>query len=326
MVGEEDDHIQTIRRWIKRGKAELRFGPHVKYIEALTSLSHPQQVERTLRMNAYGKRFQSSIDMVELSGLNNPSGLYDEDYLTIRRRILAQSTPNEEAIFLSVTKKWGSSLWQATYITQRRNEAIDFAACPAAWLTQGEDEAFQAIVFKSFDPYAVQEARESTWDEETQRIITPSEKAANDDEEDAANIPWLLDLQHMDKDDDEAEVKFTSGVNFNFSEDVSVKTTRVHGEPKDTVKGMDVASTPSPTRKPNISILRSPSDGCSVNSAITMDTRMTTLETTLDQILVFMKSNQPQSVSTNPDNTSEATTQEVTAGTTPTLPEGGVGK
>ena len=160
-------------------------------------------------MNAYGKRFQSSIDMVELSGLNNPSGLYDEDYLTIRRRILAQSTPNEEAIFLSVTKKWGSSLWQATYITQRRNEAIDFAACPAAWLTQGEDEAFQAIVFKSFDPYAVQEARESTWDEETQRIITPSEKAANDDEEDAANIPWLLDLQHMDKDDDEAEVKLS---------------------------------------------------------------------------------------------------------------------
>ena len=89
---------------------------------------------------------------------------------------------------------------------------------------------------------------------------------------------------------------------------------------------MDVASTPSPTRKPNISILRSPSDGCLVNSAITMDTRMTTLETTLDQILVFMKSNQPQSVSTNPDNTSEATTQEVTAGTTPTLLEGGVGE
>ena len=53
---------------------------------------------------------------------------------------------------------------------------------------------------------------------------------------------------------------------------------------------------------------------------------MTTLETTLDQILDFMKSNQSQSASTNQDNTSEATTQEVTAVTTPTLPEGGVGK
>ena len=53
---------------------------------------------------------------------------------------------------------------------------------------------------------------------------------------------------------------------------------------------------------------------------------MTTLETTLDQILVFMKSNQSQSVNTNPDNTSEAATKEVTTVTTPTLLERGVGE
>ena len=325
MVGDEDDLIQKIRRWIKRGRAELRFGPHVKYIEALTTLSHPQQVERTLRMNAYGKRFQSSIDMVELSGLNNPNGPYDEKHLTIRRRILDQRTAHDEHIFLSVTKKWGSSLWQATYITQRRNDAIDYAACPAAWLTHDEDEEFKAMVFKSFDPHAVQEARESTWDEENERIITPSEKEANDDEADAANIPWLMDLKHMDKDEDDAEVKFTSGVNFNFSEDVSVKTTRIHGEPKTYEQGTDEVSTPTNTRKPNISILRSPSDGCSVNSAITMDTRMTTLETTLDQILVFMKSTQSQS-NTHTDNTSEATTQEVTTVIPPAPLKRGVGE
>ena len=165
----------------------------------------------------------------------------------------------------------------------------------------------------------------STWDEENERMITPSEKEANEDEADAANIPWLMDLQNMDKDEEDTEVKFTSGVNFNFSEDVSVKTTRIHGEPKVSEQGTDEASTPTNTRKPNISILRSPSDGCSVNSAITMDTRMTTLETTLDQILVFMKSTQSQS-NTHPDNTSEATTQEVTTVTPPTLLERGVGE
>jgi len=88
---------------------------------------------------------------------------------------------------------------------------------------------------------------------------------------------------------------------------------------------MDVASTPPPIRKSNISILRSPSDGCSVNSAITMDTRMTTLETTLDQILDFMKSNKPQQGSTISESTSGVTTQNATAVTKPTLPEGGVG-
>ena len=108
MEGDEGNLIHKIRRWIKRGRAELRFRPHVKYIEALTTLSHPQQVERTLRMNAYGKRFQSSIDMVELSGLNNPSGPYDVKYSTIRHRILDQRAADDELIFLSVTNKWGS--------------------------------------------------------------------------------------------------------------------------------------------------------------------------------------------------------------------------
>ena len=324
MEGEEGSLIHRIRRWIKRGKAELRFGPHVKYIEALTSLSHPQQVERTLRMNAYGKRFQSSIDMVELSGLNNPSGPYTEEYPTIRQRILDQRV-GDQPIFLSVTKKWGSSLWQATYITQRRNDAIDFASCPAAWITHDEDEEFQDMVFKSFDPHAVQEARASTWDETNERMITPSEKEANEDEADAANIPWLMDLQNMDDDDEDTEVKFTSGVNFNFSEDVSVKTTRIHGEPKTPEQETDEACTPTNTRKPNISILRSPSDVCSVNSAITMDTRMTTLETTLDQILVFMKNSQA-TTNSQPDNASEAATQGATTVTPPAPQNRGVGE
>ena len=156
-------------------------------------------------------------------------------------------------------------------------------------------------------------------------MITPSEKEANEDEADAANIPWLMDLQNMDDDDEDTEVIFTSGVNFNFSEDVSVKTTRIHGEPKSPEQETDEACTPTNTRKPNISILRSPSELCSVNPAITMDTRMTTLETTLDQILVFMKNSQATTIS-QPDNASEAATQGATTVTPPAPPNRGVGE
>ena len=321
-MGEEDKISSVIRRWIKSGKAEQRFGPHIKFIEALSTLSHPQQVERTIRMNAYGKRFQTSIDMVELSGLNNPDGLYSEECPTIRRRILAQCTSEDEPMFLSVTKKWGSNLWQATYIKQRRTEAIDFASCSAAWITHGESEEFKNFVFKSYDPHAVAEARESEWDNKTNRIITPSEKESNEDEADAANIPWLLDLDELDEDEEAAEVKFTGGVNFNFNEDVSVKTTRVT---ESTQEG-NTTSTLSPGRKSTPSILKTPSDACSINSAITMDTRMTTLETTLDQILVFMQTTQANSVRSDNDQTSEVTTQDVAKVNTPTSPKGGVGK
>ena len=321
-MGEEDKIRSVIRRWIKRGKAEQRFGPHIKFIEALSTLSHPQQVERTIRMNAYGKRFQTSIDMVELSGLNNPDGLYSEDCPTIRSRILAQLTSEEEPMFLSVTKKWGSNLWQVTYIKQRRTKAIDFASCSAAWITHGESEEFQNYVFKSYDPHAVAEARDSEWDDKTNRVITPSEKEANEDEAEAANIPWLLDLDKLDEDEEAAEVKFTGGVNFNFNEDVSVKTTRV----TECTQDGNTPNTPSPVRKSNFSILKSPSDACSINSAITMDTRMTTLETTLEQILVFMQTTQANSLSSDKDQTSEVTPQDVAKVKTPTSPKGGVGE
>ena len=110
-------------------------------------------------MNAYGKRFQNSIEMVELSGLNNPNGKI-KGFGSIRERILQQRTTEENPIILSVTKKWGSPLWQGTYIKQSRTEAIDFASCPAAWLTDGQDENYKEVVFKSFDPDTVEEVLE----------------------------------------------------------------------------------------------------------------------------------------------------------------------
>ena len=318
-MGEEEHLIKTIRRWIRSGMAGMRFGPYVKYIEALTTASHPQQVERTLRMNAHGKRFQNSIDMVEMSGLNNPSGPYDKDYSTIRKRILSQDSADDELIFLSISKKWGSSLWQGTYIKQRRIEAIDFASCPAAWITFEESDKIKATVFKSFDPHSVQEARESTWDDENLRIITPSERAANDDEKDVADIPWLLDIKDMNDDEDETAIKYANGVNFNFDEEVSVKTTRITEDLNEN------SATPSPVRKKNISILRSPSDACSINSAITMDTRMTTLESTLDKILNFMQTTTNNTKDSDQEDNTEANNLDINT-VPPILPKGGVGE
>ena len=66
--------IKNIRSWIKSGQAGKRFGEHIKYIEGLTTKTLPTQVDRTVRMNRHGMRFQASIDMTELQGLDNPNG------------------------------------------------------------------------------------------------------------------------------------------------------------------------------------------------------------------------------------------------------------
>ena len=77
--GEEEDLKDNLRSWIKSGQASRRFGLHIKFIEALTKTSSPRQVDRTIRMNSHGRRFQASIEMAELHGLLNPNGIVTID-------------------------------------------------------------------------------------------------------------------------------------------------------------------------------------------------------------------------------------------------------
>ena len=283
---EEDSEnlIRAIRNWIKKGYAANRFGQHIKIVEELRPNTPVQQVDRTIRINGHGRRFQASIDMVELAGLINPNGSSssDENSPTIREEIISRTSFDGEPVFLAVTKKWGSSFWQATYIKKHKEAAQDFASCPAAWLYHESEDEDGKLLFKHFTPDAVREARSSVWDEEEDRVITQRESDANAEEQELANISWLVDTKEMD-DDSDAAVSFQSGVHFNFAEEISVKTTR-----------LDTDSAPdSPTKKdkprPPPSILRSPSDSLTVNSDITTESRLKSLESGLEKILHFVQ-------------------------------------
>ena len=79
---------------------------------------------------------------------------------TVREQIISRTTPDGEPIFLAVTKKWGSSFWQATYIKKQKEFAQDFASCPAAWLFHESIDEDPNLLFKQFSPDAVREAKE----------------------------------------------------------------------------------------------------------------------------------------------------------------------
>ena len=276
---DSEELISTIRKWIKSGNASRRFGTHIKLVEELKPNTPIQQIDRTVRINGHGRRFQASVDMIELTGLLNPNGRIhtDNDIDTVREQIISRTTPEGEPIFLAVTKKWGSSLWHATYIKQHKELAQDFAFCPVAWLSH-ESETEDTLLYKHFSPDAVQEAKDSRWDEETQRVITRSEENANAEEEVIANISWLVDLDKLDNDSDGA-ISFQSGVHFNFAEEVSVKTTRLNTE-EEPNSPIGISNS-----RPPQSILRSPSDSLTVNSDITTESRLKSLEAGLAQIL-----------------------------------------
>ena len=303
MEKDSEELIRIIRNWIKAGYAANRFGQHIKLVEELKPNTPVQQVDRTIRINGHGRRFQASIAMVELTGLLNPNGRssLDENSPTIREEIISRTTPEGEPIFLAVTKKWGSSFWQGTYIKKHKRVAQDFASCPAAWLYHESDEDTDtSLLFKQFAPDAVKEAKASTWDTEKERAVTQSECDANAEEEEMANISWLVDTTEVDDDSDTA-VTFQSGVHFNFTDDISVKTTRI-----ETDSGMTSPERKSKPKPPQ-SILRSPSDSLTVNSDITTESRLKTLESGMEQILKFVQ-RQPDPVQTTQDTTQGTST------------------
>jgi hypothetical protein len=298
--------MYDIRKWIKSGLALKSFGPHIKIITELSNQSPTQQVDRTIRMNSHGRRFQASIDMVELQGLTEPNGtigMKDTEgtiLLHTIRDLIIQHMPNNEQIFLSVSKKWGSPMWQATYIKTRKKEAEDFASCPCAWLHQKVLGTEQKTLFKHFTPESVKETLTSEWDEATSRIITPSEKSAISEEEAVKNISWLINIDELDDDSIESKITFTDGVHFNFNDEVSVNTTRISG----------TDSLPSPLtqndnpRSPITSVLKS-SSSTSVTSEMTADSRIKSLESGMEQILNFLKTsttNNSPKVNTLKDN------------------------
>ena len=64
-------------------------------------------------MNIQGQRFQASMGMVELLGLNNLNGKVTVGLTptTMRAMILAHNHIDNNPVFLSVTKKWNSTVW-----------------------------------------------------------------------------------------------------------------------------------------------------------------------------------------------------------------------
>ena len=312
--GDKDAVCNAIREWIKSGYAALRFGTHLKLVEEIKPDTPIQQVDRTVRINGHGRRFQASIAMVELTGLLNPNGFTSDEgnKSTIREEIIDRVTDSGEPIFLAVTKKWGSILWQGTYVKKHKALAQDFASCPAAWLAHEIYPTPLTHLYKHFSPEAVLEAKSSNWDEETQRIVTKSEVEDNAEESVMANISWLIDASHLDDEGSDTEVSFKSGVHFNFADDISVNTTRINTTGNNTPPSKGSSSPASPP-----SILKTPSDSMTISSDITTESRIKVLESGMEQILKYVQAQTQPSISTSSANTGQGTTTSSSSSSVP---------
>ena len=319
---EQDALMHAIRKWISSGKASLRFGQHIKIVECLTKKSSPTQVDRTVRMNSHGRRFQASIDMVELQGLLNPNGVVTVNGKkgTLRSLILQQLTKDQKPMFLSITRKWKSPAWQITYIKQERCSATEFASCPAAYLAHTLTKSQRTEIFKHFTPEAAAEAANSEFEDTTGRMITPSEKEARHEESQIASIEWLVDLSAMSSPLSEDEpVQFQDGQHFAFAEEVSINTTRTKSKHQSPTAAITPTSSLSPfssysTPSRPFSV---PRDASTVTSDFTQESRlmdlesnMGTLDSKLDKILskLGLDTTSTSNISVNtPNNNSDLT-------------------
>ena len=116
---DSEELIRSISRWIKVGKAAKWFGTYIKLVEELRPNTPVQQIDRIIRMNRHGRRFQASVDMIKLSGLMNSYEkiLPEDDMTTVREQLISRTTTERETTFLAVTKIMGLLLL-ASYLHQ----------------------------------------------------------------------------------------------------------------------------------------------------------------------------------------------------------------
>ena len=175
-------------------------------------------------MNGHGQHLQASVGMVELLGLNNPNGkvTVGRNPTTVHAMILAHSHTDNNPIFLSNPKKWNSTAWQGTYILQQAGPTREFLQCPAAYLGYTITTTKQINeLYTYFSPDIVEESNLSEWDNNAQRMVTPSKHEAIDEEKEIAALPWLIDMRALKSPISEDLVVNLNDVNqFNFNDEV----------------------------------------------------------------------------------------------------------
>ena len=69
-------------------------------------------------MNSHGRRFQTSIEMVELQGIHNKNGKvsWSRGNYTVSKIVLCRKISEGNIFLILVTKKWEPYTWQATFV------------------------------------------------------------------------------------------------------------------------------------------------------------------------------------------------------------------
>jgi len=78
---------------------------------------------------------------------------------------------------------------------QQAGPAREFAQCSATYLGSATTTTKQTNeLYAHFSPDTVEAANLSEWDNNAQRMITPSEREAINEEKDITALPWLIDM------------------------------------------------------------------------------------------------------------------------------------
>jgi len=135
-------------------------------------------------------------------------------------------------------------------------------------------------------------------------MVASSEREAIDEEKEIVALPWHIDMRALKSPiSEDSSVKISDRNQFNFNDEVSIKTTRFASDEKSTTSAGSAMSTP-PQRKnvaaptSPVSILRT-AGGLSVYSEVSQETRylgdlksnVTNINTKLDTMFKMMMNN-----------------------------------
>ena len=159
--GKGEDLLEILWIWQKSGMAENRFGDHIPIFKVLKPNTQPGQTELKIFMNAIGRRFQNSVNMVSLVRLVDPNMVVEvrasptdktkKAKVPISELILHQPTTDNTPIVLLLTKNYNF------YIQLYTKKGMYLGDCPDGYLVNSLPEA-KDVIYKAFLPFSVEAA------------------------------------------------------------------------------------------------------------------------------------------------------------------------
>ena len=295
-MGDLSDAIKRDLKLILKSNAikkfyhsELRLVPPYDFRQQTT---HYNNKVKSCIMSHDQYTAQVSTGDLDIENIDNE--LVDRNSITIRELILQMKHSNGTPIFLAVEKRWNGQGYSVLYPTVFKKEAMEYIKHLPFYMVK----LYGADLKREFNSRVQQEIGATTWNESENRAFSPDDLELSEAQAAHKAMAWFSFDPNLSSDGlDPLTAGITELDKTEQNDDIHINI-----EQRSEVSSFATTATGAAKKKRREPRFMSEQDDVSAVTTGTYDTRMTTLETQMDEIQVSLERKMEQNAKSIQNN------------------------